>query len=71
MFGHLPMRYQVAIWCVGLLASAGTGAWLAWSTALPLLPSAGALVGVVLGTAVVAAFLHTFGADPAEAPSRR
>jgi hypothetical protein len=69
------MRYQVAIWIIGLLTSAGVGAWLAWSTSLPVLPSAGALVGVVLGTAVVAAFLHSFGTDPggspAQSPTRR
>jgi hypothetical protein len=64
------MRYQVAIWFIGLVVSAGTGAWLAWSTALPLVPASGALVGMLLGTAVVGAFLHAFG-TPADRPARR
>jgi hypothetical protein len=71
LLGHLPTRYQVGIWVIGLLTSAGLGAWLAWSTSLPLLPSAGALIGIVLGSAVVAGFLHAFGTDPAESPARR
>ena len=65
------MRYQVAIWCVGLLSSAGLGAWLAWSTSLPLVWSSGAVIGVVLGVAVVAGFLHIFGTSPEESPARR
>ncbi len=71
MLGHLPMRYQVAIWVVGLVACAGTGAWLAWSTRLPLLPSSGAVLGAVLGVAAVGAFLHTFGTSPTKSPARR
>jgi hypothetical protein len=65
------MRYQVAIWLVGLVATTGTGAWLAYSTALPLVPVSGAVVGALLGIAAVGTFLHTFGTDPAEAPARR
>jgi hypothetical protein len=65
------MRYQVVIWLVGLLASAGTGAWLAWSTALPMVPSLGAVIGVLLGVAVVGAFVHTFGTAPEDAPASR
>ena len=71
MLGHLPMRYQVAIWLVGLVATTGTGAWLAYSTALPLLPVSGAVLGALLGVAAVGAFIHAFGTDPAEAPARR
>ena len=65
------MRYQVSIWLVGLVASAGIGAWVAWSTALPIVPSLGAVVGVLLGVAVVGAFLHTFGTAPEDAPAPR
>ena len=71
MLGHLPMRYQVVIWPVGLLASAGTGAWLAWSTALPMVPPLGAVIGALLGAAVVAGFVHTFGTSPEDAPAPR
>lgn len=70
MLGHLPMRYQVAIWLVGLVATTGTGAWLAYSTALPMLWTGGALLGALLGVAAVGAFIHTFGTAPAEAPAR-
>lgn len=70
MLGHLPIRYQVAIWLVGLVVSAGLGAWLAWSTALPLVPVSGALVGVLLGIAVVGIFLRSFD-DPVDRPARR
>jgi hypothetical protein len=69
--GHLPARYQVAIWLVGLISSAGLGAWLAWSMALPVLPSSGAVVGALLGVAFVAGFLHYFGTEPEESPARR
>jgi hypothetical protein len=65
------MRYQVAIWVVGLLATTGTGAWLAWTTPVPLVWTSGALLGAVLGVAAVGAFVHTFGTDPAESPARR
>ena len=71
MLGHLPMRYQMAIWLVGLVATTGAGAWLAWSTALPLVPVSGAVVGALLGVAAVGGFLHTFGTAPAETPARR
>ena len=69
MLGHLPMRYQVAIWLVGLVASTGTGAWVAWSTAVPVVPASGAVIGALLGIAVVGAFVHTFGSSPDEAPA--
>ena len=75
MLGHLPLRYQVAIWFVGLLTSAGVGAWLAWSTSGPLLWTSGAAIGALLGIVVVAGFLHTIGTEPgpssAEVPARR
>jgi phosphate/sulfate permease len=65
------MRYQVAIWFIGLVACAGLGAWVAWATRLPVLPSSGAMVGAVLGVALVASFLRTFGAAPEPATARR
>jgi hypothetical protein len=71
LLGHLPVRYQVAIWVVGLIATTGTGAWLAWTTPLPLLPSAGALIGAVLGIAVVGAFIHTFGTSSSSSRAHR
>ncbi len=71
VLGHLPMRYQVAIWVVGLVATTGTGAWLAWTTPLPLLPTAGALAGALLGVAAVGAFLHAIGTEPQRRPVRR
>ncbi len=71
MLGHLPTRYQVVIWLVGLVATAGTGAWLAYSTALPLVPVSGAVVGALLGIAAVGTFIHAFGTPSTETPARR
>ena len=65
------MRYQLVIWLVGLVTTAGTGAWVAWSTPLPLVPASGALVGALLGVAAVGAFLHVFGTQPEESPASR
>ena len=70
MLGHLPVRYQVAIWLVGLVASTGTGAWLAWTTSLPLVWTSGAFIGAALGVAAVATFLHTLGTS-VDSPARR
>ena len=71
MLGRLPLRYQVAIWLVGLVATTGAGAWLAWSTSLPLVWSTGAAIGAVLGIALVGTFVHTIGTAPADSPARR
>jgi hypothetical protein len=69
--GHLPMRYQLVVWLVGLVTMTGTGAWLAWSTPVPLVWSSGAVVGALLGIAAVGAFVHAIGTESEDSPARR
>lgn len=56
MISQLPLRYQVTLWVVGLLACAGAGAWFAFSTPLPLVWQYGAVVGALLAPLVVAVY---------------
>lgn len=58
MLGRLPLRYQVTVWVLGLLSSAGLGAWLALTSPLPLLWPSATVVSVALGAVAVALFLH-------------
>lgn len=50
---------------IGLLSCAGAGAWIAFTTPIPLVWSSGALVGTVLGVALVLGFLHLLDGSPA------
>jgi hypothetical protein len=60
VLNHLPVRYRVAVWIAGLVACAGTGAWLVTITRVPLQWQSGAAIGLVLGGLVVASFLRAF-----------
>ena len=64
VLGRLPSKYRLTIWVAGLLTFAGVGAWLAWTTPLPLMWSSGALVGAALGVVVVAGYLHLLEQHP-------
>lgn len=59
MVGQLPKRYQVVLWVVGLLVCVGAGAWLAFSTPVPIVWQAGAILGAVVGPALVALYCRT------------
>lgn len=71
MLGHLPTRYRVVVWTVGLLAFAGGGILFATQTPVPLMWRSGALLGGLLGLAVVAFFLHGLAADPQRTRTQR
>jgi hypothetical protein len=58
VLNHLPVRYRVVVWVLGLVAFAGAGAWVALATRMPLAWQAGLAVGVVLGGIAVASFLR-------------
>ena len=58
MLNHLPVRYRVAVWIAGLVACAGTGAWLVTIIRVPLQWQSGAAIGLVLGGLAVASFLR-------------
>ncbi len=51
MFGPVPTKYQLIVWVCGVAAFAGLGA---------LFSPALAVLGLTLGAAVVALFLHDF-----------
>ena len=57
MLGRLPLRYRLTIWIAGLVTCAGVGAWAALVSPLPLVWSAGAVIGAGLGVLVVAGYL--------------
>ncbi len=72
MLGRLPVRYRAVIWVAGLLTFTGFGAWLTLD--LPTVSwRTGSLVGLFLGTAAVAVFLHVLerSPEPARLPRRR
>ena len=72
MIGHLPLRYQIVLWVVGLLACAGAGAWFAFSTPLPLVWQYGAVAGALLAPAVVALYSRSLAArGPGASPASR
>jgi hypothetical protein len=58
VLNHLPVRYRVTVWVLGLVAFAGVGAWVALVTHMPLAWQAGLAVGVVLGGLAVVSFLR-------------
>ena len=62
MVGRLPVRHELVLWAVGLLACVGAGAWLALGTAVPMVWYSGAILGAVLGPALVGVYCHTFTA---------
>lgn len=70
MLHPMPWRYRLLVWFVGVLSFAGVGIWLALATPIPVLWSTGALVGVVLGVAAVAAFLRSLERTPADEAQR-
>jgi hypothetical protein len=53
VLGPLPPLHRVVVCVLALLAPVGVGAWLAWSTPGPLLPTVGAVIGASLGVALV------------------
>lgn len=63
MLGRLPLRYRFPVWVLGLVSFAGVGAWLAHTTALPLVWTSGALVALLLGALAIASFLHLLATD--------
>ena len=64
MLGRLPLRYRLTIWIIGLFSCAGVGAWTALMTPLPLVWSAGAVVGAGLGVLIVAGYLNVLERSP-------
>ena len=72
MVGQLPVRHQVVLWTVGLLASVGAGAWLALSTPGPLVWQYGAILGALAGPALIVLYCRslTVGAPRARASGR-
>lgn len=64
MLGRLPLRYRLTIWITGLLSFAGLGVWAALMTPLPLMWSAGAVVGALLGVLAVAGYLAVLEGGP-------
>jgi hypothetical protein len=64
VLGRLPLRYRVTIWIAGLVSCAGVGAWAALMTPLPLVWSAGAVLGAGLGVLIVACYLSVLERGP-------
>jgi hypothetical protein len=58
----------VTIWFAGLLTFAAVGAWLAFSTSLPMMWSAGAVAGFGVGVLVVMGYLHLLERAPHHRP---
>lgn len=58
MFGRLPTRYRLAIWVAGLATFALLGAWLALTSAVPVVWPSGAVIGGFVGSLAVAAYLR-------------
>lgn len=65
MIGHLPLRYRVILVVVGFVACVGAGAWLAFVTPVPLVWQYGAVVGALVGPAVVTAYCRALAARDA------
>lgn len=55
MLGPLPTLYRRFLVVVAPAVCVGAFAWLAWTTPVPIVASAGALIGLVAG--VLAAYL--------------
>ncbi|HET6563155.1 MAG TPA: hypothetical protein VFG72_14875 [Marmoricola sp.] len=71
MLNHLPVRYRVVVWVAGLVAFAGVGAWIAFSTRVPLAWQSGAAIGIALGGLAVSSFLRALeraGSDDPDGP---
>ncbi len=68
MIGQLPMRYEIALWIVGFLACVAAGAWLAFSTPVPLMWHYGAVAGAVLGPLLVRAYCRSLTAQDTGTP---
>ncbi len=66
----LPRRYRIVLWVVGLVSFVGAGAWVAFSTPLPLLWQYGAVVGALAALAAVPAFVRHLGRGSGATPSR-
>jgi hypothetical protein len=58
VLGPLPPLHRWVVCVLALLASIGVGAWLAFTLPLPLVVSAGAAAGAVLGGVMVMLLLH-------------
>ncbi len=61
MIDSLPLRYRVTLWVVGVIACIGAGAWLAFSTPLPVVWQYGAVAGAIAAPLLVTAFCRTLG----------
>ncbi|GAB3783205.1 hypothetical protein [Nocardioides ungokensis] len=62
MFGPLPRLHRLLLVATALLVGVGSGAWIAWSTAMPLAASAGAVIGALAGLLLAYALVHDFHA---------
>ena len=62
MFGPLPRLHRLLLVATALLIGVGSGAWVAYSTAMPLAASAGAVIGALVGILLAYALVHDFHA---------
>jgi hypothetical protein len=56
VIGQLPVRYRVVLLIVGSVACVGAGAWLAFTTPLPVVWQYGAVAGALVAPALVTAY---------------
>lgn len=61
MLGPLPRMHRWILIAVSLLVCVASGAWLAWFTPVPIVASAGALIGAAAGVVAAYAMVHDFG----------
>ena len=71
MIETLPRRYRVTLWVVGVIACVGAGAWVAFSTPLPVVWPFGAVVGAVAAPVLVSAYCRTLGQRSGATPPGR
>lgn len=64
MMGPLPTLYRWRVAVVALLFCGAVGAWLAYSTPIPVVVTVGALLGAVAGLLVAFALVHEFTPAP-------
>lgn len=71
MLGPMPKRYRSTMAVIALVASLGIGLWLGALPGVPVVVSAGVVLGLIAGVALAWVMIHDWHAPSHRTPHQR